>query len=457
MELKGRKVAVLGLGSDGIAMIHVLSQEGALVTAYGVRNEVEAKAMQARIGDFLVEWIWQDVSERHLLRHDLVVDTPGATTYKAAIDSAARNGITVMSDFDLAREYLKDPIIAVTGTCGKSTTISLIQLMMKNHGFKTRTYGGDFLRWAEAIGNHESCDFNLLELSSRRLEVSRPFQPHIAVLLNLHAAHPDRHRGGPAAYADAKSKIFTAQTEQDYLVYDVSSPALQELIRAKAPKSIPVKFSLNHPVLPPGIYRKERELIWLNPSGQNTLYSLSKVENRNLPLLMDMMAATAVANLCGVSPDAIQSAIEDFKALPSRMERIANVGGIVFVDDSTAANPAAAVWGLSSLSGQLIWITGGNPTGHSAQTGFPSFLKGRIKLIIVCGSQSKALARIWADAGSILEASRLADAVALAYDKASPGEVVIYSPGFPPDYYSEAAGRGRGDEFKRLVAMLQAM
>jgi UDP-N-acetylmuramoylalanine--D-glutamate ligase len=454
IEIKSRKIAVLGLNDDGLEMVKALSKAGAYVSGFGTATPSQEKAIQEKFQAIPCQLLWREIPENALTQFDLIIDTPGGGNYIAARDFAKKNGVRVLSDLDLAIEFMQAPIIAVTGTNGKSTTVALINEMLNQQGYKVVTVGGDFSPWGERILDKKKYDYYVLETNSRRLEISSSLHPHIAVLLNLYPAHGDRHKGGVPAYIEAKAKIFANQTEADYLVHEGTSENLHELIRLKSPKSKPVMFVLDNFVGPPGAYRSGQNLIWLGLSNENETYSLRKVKSRLPTYIMDLLAALVVARLCKVEPRHIQSVIDNFKGLPSRMEAIRTVGNVTFIDDARSTNIGATSWALSSYTRPIIWIAGGGLVDGSRLRDLPHIIKGGVKLIILIGSERKTLLRALGGIAPTIEAADLKEAVEVAHKMAEPKDVVIFSPLCPPDYKTQKPGKFRGSEFKKLVERL---
>ena len=323
--------------------------------------------------------------------------------------------------------------------------------MLKTQGYRSAVYGGDFLRWANAIQDRNSYDYYLLELSSRRLEVSRVQRPWISILLNLYSAHSDRHPGGLQQYYEAKARIFTGQTEKDYLIHEGTATNLQELIRSKKPLPVRIPFVLNGSIPGRGVFRDRKKLILVDADGNQYFFDVSGMTNLNPALLMDAMAAVAAASLCNVEPERIQLALNEFVPLPSRMEKIRTVNGVTYIDDSTAANWGAAIWALNGIAGPIVWIVSGAPSGDLSGLTIPSFLVEHIKLVIVSGSRRRHLLHVFQAIANVKEAVNLQEAVSIAHENATSGDTVLYSPGFPPDLISEGASRLRGEIFKKEV------
>jgi UDP-N-acetylmuramoylalanine--D-glutamate ligase len=451
MILTGRKIAVVGLGHDGIALVKALAAEGSIVSAYGSGSDEQEKSIRVDLQSCPCQLIWQEVSQNSLLGYDYIINTPGGGLYRSAVQDAIERGAVVLSDLDLAWNFFDAPVIAVTGTSGKTTTISLLEKILKAQGYRCALYGGDFLRWANAIQDRNHYDYYLLELSSRRLEVSNIHHPWISILLNLYSAHSDRHPGSVMQYYEAKARIFAGQTETDYLIHEGTAMNLLELIRAKNPRPVRIPFVLHGSVSGQGVYRDQKKLIVIEADGTRKYFDSSEMTSLNPALLMDAMAAVAAANLCKVEPERIQVTLKEFVPLPCRMENIRTLNGVTYIDDSTAANWGAAVWALNGIAGPIVWIVSGTPYADRSALTIPSFLIERIKLMILAGSRCHQLLTLFQGIKNIQEAIDLCEAVIIAHENATNGDTVLFSPGFPPDLIMEGASRSRGQIFKEHV------
>lgn len=455
MQLKEKKIAVLGVNEEGLEWMLALAKAGALVTGFGRRSSEESEKIQKKFQGVACQFYWDKIGKEDLLTYDLVIDTPGAGTYREAVEQAKKKGVAVMSDLDLATQFITVPIIAVTGTNGKSTTVTLLRDMLLKQGYKVLVLGGDFSPWASVLAEKTKYDYCLMELSSRRLEVSQNFHPHIALFLNLFPAHGERHEAGYLGYVKAKAKIFFFQTEQDYLIHESSAQNVNELIQRLKTRSRRVRFSLQGPVEPPGIFLDKTRLVWSGPDSELEVYPLEKASIRTLTHVLNLMAAIAAARLLKVEAKHIQSVIETFKGLPHRLQLVRAVGGVLFVDDSRSTNVAAAVWALHSLPINLLWIAGGAPIPGANWEEAVQSGQGRVREIFLYGSAGQKLASTLQALAPVTLVKNLEEAVQLAHKKSGHKDVVLFSPGCPPDLLAGDFQENRGERFFAAVKKLK--
>jgi len=454
MELKGKKVAVLGLGVDGQSILKGLTKLGALPEGFTWESSEPFQKIQDKFAKMKIPLHGGGGNRGALTSFDAIVQTPGSKIYEEEIESVKDKGIPVLSDLDLVVPFLNGGVIGVTGTNGKTTTVSMIETMLKKQGYRVLVVGGDFDRW-DPLFSGSRFDYYLFELSSRRLENSKHFHANIAVLLNIFPAHEERHPGGLPAYIAAKAKIFANQGKEDFLVHEGGAPNIRELLRRDKPESKRVMFALESQVSPPGIHKMKNQLLWEFPGKPEEKYSLAKVKSNAPTFILNLMAAIAVARLCKVEPKKIQEAIHEIEPLHSRLQRVRTIGNVKYYDDSRATNIGATVWALSSFSHPLIWIAGGIVLDKENLKRLMSTIKGRVKSLIVVGSDKAKYAEVFGKTIPTFLVEDLKEAVRQASQLAEKRDVVIFSPAAPPDPFTQGPGLDRGKIFQKLVMALK--
>lgn len=455
MELKGKKIAILGVGQVGLSLIRAAVKAGSRVTAYGNENPLINAKVSRELEVLGCGFSSEPVAKEALLGFDLVVLAPSGGMYLEAFDHAKERGVLCMNDLDFIFPYLKGKIIAVTGTCGKSTTVDLIHKMLKRQGLQVFRLGGEELDWGKPIHDRKSYDFTLLELGSTRLERTERLRPHIAVLLNIFPAHGERHEGSLLKYFEAKTKIYLRQEPTDFLVFHADAPNLQEAIKVYPAKSRLVRFSLSERVETPGVHAEKSDLVWGGSDSKEERYSLEKSKINGFPTrMLNAMAAIAVAKLCGVEADPIQEAISRFKPLPGRMTRVRKLDGVVFVDDSHANNIGATIWTLNSFSKPIIWVAGGESVWGSRLNTLPRYIRGKVKRCVVIGTLAEEMAGLFKGSLEVIAAGDLTKAVEIANQIAEPGDMVVFSPACPPDSVNVSAGLLRSEVYRNAVKSL---
>lgn len=455
MELNGKKIAILGLGAVGLHWVKVLAAKGAQVVGFGFLSEGKVAEKRPEFKGIPVRFVLKEIPEDGLKGFDLVLMTSDySPSLRAAAEWARENGIAVKNDLDFLQDYMKGKVIGVTGTCGKTSTVDLLEKMLLAQGYKVLTLGGRRFEWGQLILKPAKYDYYLLEIGSHRLKATRTFHPHIAVLLNVFPAHGERHGGSLLNYAETKAKIFANLTEQDFLVHEASAPNIQELIRRQGSQAQKVRFALESEVRPPGAYHHQGKIYWQDSKGTQEEYSL-KGRVRKFPTrVLNALAAITVAKLCGVKQQTIQQVLDEYKSLEGRLKTVREVDDITFFDDSYSSNIGATSWALYSFARPVIWIAGGRPEYGSGLNNLKTYLKGRVKLGILFGTHREKVAKLLGEIVPFHKVETLKQAVELAKELAEEGDVVLFSPACPPDEQSGELGDSRREDFIEIVKKL---
>jgi UDP-N-acetylmuramoylalanine--D-glutamate ligase len=447
MELKGKKVLVVGLGKSGLAAALFLRRRGAQVTVSDVRS---AESLAREIPALLEEGIMVEAGGHGLLtfrRQDLIVVSPGVPLNTPELAQARSLGRPVIGELELAARFLKGKIVAITGSNGKTTTTALTGEIFKAAGFPTLVAGNI----GEPVVAHieESTDdtWSVLEVSSFQLESTQLFHPAIAVILNITPDHLDRH-GTFENYALAKERIFASQDGRDCVVLNAdSSRTAQAAARARAQVHW---FSLEHPVSPGAfveegwvVYRRqhEGEVERILPLGKIPLKGEHNVEN--------VLAAVCASRMAGVNADVIARAIESFEAVEHRLEFVATINGVDYYNDSKATNVDATAKAIAAFPGGIHLILGGKDKG-SDYTTLSQLLRDRVRSIYTIGSAAAKIESQLRGVVSIHSCETLANAVGAASAAAHPGDIVLLAPACSSfDQFENYEQRGH--VFKQLV------
>ena len=448
MELKGKKVLVVGLGKSGLAAALFLRRRGAQVTVSDVRS---AEALAQDIPALLEEGIMVEAGGHGLLtfrRQDLIVVSPGVPLNTPELAQVKSFGLPVIGELELAARFLKGKILAITGSNGKTTTTTLVGEILLKAGL-TALVGGNIGVPVIALIDESTDDtWSVLEVSSFQLESTVQFHPKIAVILNITPDHLDRH-GSFENYARAKERIFAAQDEHDYVVLNADNArAAEAASRAKAQVYL---FSIEHEVergawLDDGfvVYRagKDEHIERVVPLTGIPLKGAHNVEN--------VLAAVCASRLAGASAESIREAVQNFQAVEHRLEFVATVNGVDFYNDSKATNVDATMKAVASFQSGIHLIMGGKDKG-SDYTQLAQLLRARVRAVYTIGSAAAKIESQLRGMVSILSCETLDNAVSAAASAAHPGDVVLLAPACSSfDQFESYEHRGR--VFKELVA-----
>ena len=436
-SVRGSTVVVVGAARSGAAAARLLADRGARVVLSERRREVAEPVR--RLVDAGVELELGGHRADTLARADLVVLSPGVPPALALFDGVRRRGVPLISELELASRWLRGRVVAVTGTKGKSTTVVLAGRMLEAGGWDVLVGGNVGTALSTQVDGSTPETVHVVEASSFQLELTDTFRPSIAVFLNLHRDHLDRHEGY-AAYAAAKARIFANQTGSDTLVVNADDPEVLRMARASRARQMP--YGLSAPI-DAGIAVAGGAIVRRTPAGEDPLVPLSAVHLMGRHLLSDVLAASAVASLVGVSADEMTRAVDGFTGLDHALAPAGEVGGVRFVDDSKATNVAAARCAIESCGDRLVVIMGGRFKGGDLASLVP-LLERRADAVVAIGEIRGRIRETFEAAVRVVEAASLEDAVRAAFGLAAPGGTVLLAPACASlDMFRDYAQRGR--------------
>jgi UDP-N-acetylmuramoylalanine--D-glutamate ligase len=444
MELRDKKVLVVGLARTGSECARFLVKQGAKVWVSDLRTETDLKAEMDALRGLPVGCFLGGEERGWLAGMDLVVPSPGVPAENSLLKEASHHGIKILSEIELAYRFLNAPMIAITGTNGKSTTTTLVGEMLKAQGTKV-FIGGNL--GAPLIGfAGGNWRWGVVEISSFQLEWIEEFRPRVAVLLNLSEDHLDRYPDF-AAYCAAKARIFENQTSQDIAVLNRDDPlvwALRQESRARI-------MSFGFAEVDQGVFALPEEIVWRNGSSEER-FPLRRVKIQGVHNVENMMAAIAVAKAIGVAAPIIQQTLEAFPGLEHRLEFVREKNGVRYYNDSKGTNVGAVVKSLASFAAPVILLAGGVDKGGDYGV-LREGIKKRVKRLVLFGAAKQTIAKTLGALTETVIVESLEAAVRDAHEHARPGDVVLLSPACSSfDMFRNYAERGR--IFKSLVLAL---
>jgi UDP-N-acetylmuramoylalanine--D-glutamate ligase len=447
MELKGKKVLVVGLGKSGLAAALFLRRRGAQVTVSDVRS---AEALAKDIPALLDEGVMVETGGHGLLtfrRQDLIVVSPGVPLDTPELAQVRSFGLPVIGELELAARFLKGRIAAITGSNGKTTTTALLGEILKGAGIPTLVGGNIGVPVVGLIDQSTDETWSVLEVSSFQLESTEQFHPSIAVILNITPDHLDRH-GSFENYALAKERIFAAQNELDFVVLNADNARAAEAASRSAAKVY--WFSVEFPVAQ-GAWLEEGFVVYRSAPDAITesVMPLSGIPLKGAHNVENVLAAVVAARLAGAPADAIRGAVESFQAVEHRLEFVAAVNGVEFYNDSKATNVDATAKAVAAFQSGIHLILGGKDKG-SDYTLLTQLLRARVRAVYTIGSAAAKIESQLRGVVSIHSCETLDNAVNAAASAARPGDVVLLAPACSSfDQFENYEHRGR--VFKELV------
>lgn len=436
---------VVGAARSGVAAARLLARRGASVTLTDMRSDIadaadlRARGVTLELGGHRAET---------LRSADLIVASPGVPLEQPVFDDARARGVETIGELELAWRWLRGPVIAITGTKGKSTTTTLIGRMVSAAGRPVLVGGNIGVPLSAQVDESTAETVHVVEASSFQLETIETFRPWVAVLLNFSPDHLDRH-GTVDAYSSAKARIFMNQTASDWAVLNADDPAV--LAMAASASSRKLMFSMSDS-LASGIVLRGDEIVRSTEQGEQPLVPLSSVQLLGRHLIADVLAASAVASIAGVDSEAMTRAVGEFKGLEHALEPVAEIGGVLFVNDSKATNVEAARRSIESFE-RLVVIMGGRFKGGDLRD-LREPLASRGAVVVAIGEARGLIRSALGDAVPVHEADDMRAAVRTAFASAPPGGAVVLAPACASfDMFRDYAERGR--VFKQEVARLQ--
>ena len=449
VELKNKRVLVVGLGKSGLAAARFLKARGARVTVSDARPATVIAEMPA----LLEQGIVVETGSHGILtfrRQDLIVVSPGVPLSTPELKQVRALGMPIIGELELGAQYLQGEVIAVTGSNGKTTTTTLLGEIVKASGRKTLVGGNIGRPVTEMVAESSADAWSVLEVSSFQLETIATFKPRIAVVLNITPDHLDRH-GSFENYAAAKKRITENQGADDFLVLNAEDEPTK-LVAAKTKAQI-YWFSPRRPIKQ-GAFVHGDSILFLPKEGGKAepVMPVAEIPLHGAHNVENVLAAVCAARLAGVPADVIRGAVSTFTAVEHRLEFVRELGGVRYFNDSKATNVDATVKAVEAFQGGIHLILGGKDKDSNYAT-MGQLLRERVKTVITIGTAAEKIERELAGVTKIVGAGTMDRAVLMAHDAAAAGDVVLLAPACASfDQFENYEHRGR--VFKELVRAL---
>lgn len=447
MDLSGMQVLVVGLARTGIAVARFLSNRGARVVGTDIRGRGDLETEFPDLRDLNIEFQGGDPRAESFPHADLIILSPGVPPSIEPLTKAREREIPIISEIELASWFVTTPIVAVTGTNGKTTTTLLIGEMLRKAERRVFVGGNIGNPLINLATGEERMDIAVVELSSFQLEGIERFRPAIGVLLNITEDHLDRYATFEA-YVEAKSRLFMNQRVSDILVLNAEDPIVERA--ASSCRARKVYFDVLHDRME-GAFFNGHQIVVRGIEGEE-IYDPQKSRLMGSHNIENMMAAIVTARLCGCPKDMVRQTLETFNGLPHRLEFVREVDGVRYFNDSKGTNVGAVVKSLQTFAGPLILIAGGRDKGGDYAPLREPILES-VRHLILIGEARSRMEHHLRGAAPITPANSLEAAVTKAHSLARPGDTVLLSPACSSyDMFRDYVERG--DIFKTLVRRL---
>ena len=448
IDLRGKRVLVVGLARTGVAAALFCAARGARVTATDSRTESEIGESVAKLRDAGVALELGGHREQSFLDQDLIIPSPGVPADEVHLQKARARGVKIWSEIELAYRFMKGRLIGITGSNGKTTTTSLVQHILATAGMRTVLAGNIGTPLIACVDAMNEISWTVAELSSFQLELIESFRPNIGVLLNLTPDHLDRHHT-MEAYGAAKARLFENQTGDDAAIVNADDSAAAKY----APAHLRVYWFSRKRELAQGAFVRGDDVVFHSDGANEHLLKVSGIPLVGAHNLENVLAAAAAAKLAGASAAEIAAGVRSFAGVEHRIEFVAEIGGVRYYNDSKATNVDATLKALHSFPGRILIILGGKDK-DSDYTVLQKPLREKAILALLIGAAADKIERQISGSVAIERAETLERAVETASHAAQPGDVVLLAPACASfDQFQNYEHRGR--TFKELVRKLK--
>ena len=449
-DLAHKKVTVVGAGRSGVAAAALLSRHGAEV--FVTESASEDASAVAALRESGVSYEFGGHSAR-ASDADFIVKSPGIPDTAPLIEQLVAAGKPIYSEIEVASWYCEAPIVAITGSNGKTTTTALLGHVLATAG-RPHVAAGNI---GEPFSNHadrlDASSVAVLEVSSFQLDHVDRFRPRVAVLLNISPDHLDRYGNDFGRYADAKFRVFGNQQEGDCLVYNADDPVVRARIERGVPSGLRLlAISLNGEI-DEGAFIRRRDIVLRINDNEEVLMPYEELSIRGPHNLYNSLAASMAARFLEVSNDVLRESMRTFEGIPHRLEFIREREGVRYVNDSKATNVNAVWYALESFTEPIILIAGGVDKGNDYEE-IAALVSSKVRGLITIGTAAE---RIEESLGDLVEfavrAGSMDEAVRVARGMARRGEIVLLSPACASfDMFRNF--EDRGDAFRHAVMAL---
>lgn len=444
-----RKISVLGMARSGIATAQLLSQKGAEVFVSDIKSERELENEIAKIKSLNINFEVGAHTDRVLEDKDFIVTSPGIPSDIPILKKAESLGIPIFSEIEIAFWLSQSPIVAITGSNGKTTTTYLVGEILRQDQKEYRVAGNVGVPFSSVVDEVSDKGIIVLEVSSFQLERIEEFRPKVASILNITPDHLDRYPD-LKSYQEAKVRLLENQIPQDYTVLnadDLVSSSLSPCTQAKQ-----IYFSIKKD-MEEGVLVRGENLVLKSKKGETAILPIKEITIKGPHNLSNAAAACAMAYALEIDTASMARALKEFKGVEHRLEYVATINGIKFINDSKATNVDSVWYALQSIDEPIILIAGGKDKGGDF-TRLGELVKSKVKKLILIGQAKEKIKRELGGLVDTIEAETLEQAVKLGFEKAQEGDVILLSPACASfDMFKDFEERGR--KFKLAVHNLK--
>lgn len=438
------RVVILGGGESGVGAAYLAKAKGfdVFLSDMGTIRENYKKELD----ELGIDYEDETHSEGKILNADWVIKSPGIPKKAEMVQKIQEKGIRLSSEIEFASEFTNAKIIAITGSNGKTTTTSLIHYILKEDGFNVGLGGNIGKSFAKQVAE-ENFDYYVLEVSSFQLDDIQNFRPYISLLLNLSKDHLDQYNYNYEEYALAKFRIAENQEANNFFIYNKDDEMSKSILEKLDLKVTKVPFSLDERLEKGAFSIDENFVVNINEGFTMNIDELSLVGKHNVA---NSLAASIAGKLLEISNESIRHSLMTFQAVEHRLEPVAEIRGVKFINDSKATNVNATYFALESMKQPVVWIVGGKDKGND-YTEIEELVKKKVKAIVCLGIDNSKIIDFFKDKKTqIYDTSSMQKAVEVSKSVAEKGDAVLLSPCCASfDLFN--GYEDRGNQFKKEV------
>jgi UDP-N-acetylmuramoylalanine--D-glutamate ligase len=442
-----KNLVILGAGESGVGAAVLAVQKGwnVFISDFSVIKEV----FQNELNELQIEWEQGKHSMERILMADLIIKSPGIPEKTPVMKAIREKGVKVISEIEFGGYYSSGKTICITGSNGKTTTSMLTHHILKKAGLDVGLAGNVGYSFAKQVaeGDHE---WYVIELSSFQLDDMYDFHAHIAVLTNITPDHLDRYDYDMQNYVNSKFRIIQNQTINDWFIFNADDPLISSEMKNRTPQVNLAPFSMKEEQNPGAYTRNKQLIININQQFAMSIHELALKGKHNT---QNALAAGIAARLVEIRKDIVRESLEDFTNVEHRLEFVAKVNGIEFINDSKATNINSAWFALESMESPTVWIVGGVDKGNDYSE-LTQLVRDKVKAIVCLGEDNGKIIEAFSGiVETIVEAKSAMEAVAFGYRLAQKDETVLLSPACASfDLFENY--EDRGNQFKQAVRLL---
>ncbi|MBW7868082.1 MAG: UDP-N-acetylmuramoyl-L-alanine--D-glutamate ligase [Brumimicrobium sp.] len=448
MNVTHQNIVVLGAGESGVGAA-ILAKAKGLSVFVSDASPIKDK-FKAELNEHQIAWEEGGHTLERVLAADEIIKSPGIPNSSNLIKTILEAGITPICEIEFAARYTKAKLIAITGSNGKTTTTHLTYHILKKAGLNVEMAGNMGVSLARRLATNFNPDYFVIELSSFQLEDMYKFHANVAILLNITPDHLDRYNHSMDEYGKAKMRITQNQTKDDAFIYYADDEEIRKQLSQHIIEANKLPFSMQDETVEGGYYDAKTQTITIKNKLTMSIHDLALKGQHNV---QNALAAGIAGKIFEIRKESLRESLADFTNVEHRLEFVAKVNGIEFINDSKATNINSTWYALECMTNPVVWIVGGVDKGNDYEELLP-LVKEKVKAIICLGKENnKIIESFQNDIEVIVEAFSASEAVAYGYRLAKKGETVLLSPACASfDLFENFEDRGQ--QFKTAVRAL---